>query len=324
MWLSSILNSLSPSSPHARSRRRPSPRRRPAARRLTLEALEDRSLPSCMVSLAPSEAAPQLVGDGITWTATATDCGAAPVYQFSAAPDGGAFRMVRDFSPSNAFTWTPMQEGAYDIQVTVKDGYQATETTTAVVADAVASRVTGSEAVITPTLNPLVALYSAPPSSAGSVFVQFSVAGDSPSWRNTNSLPVVPGKSTNFFVAGMLPNTTYEVRDVRSDGTGSAPQLFTTGALPSTLTFPAFTVQQPPAFGSDHDQDMIFEQFSKSPSNVPNPLATDLQGQVVWYYDVSHSGLSLTFPGQSLVPGGTVLLIGTDLHPPSYSANSRN
>src|SRR5438128_4491057 len=320
MWLSSILNSLNLGSPQ--TRRCPSPRRRPAERRLTLEALENRTLPSCMVSLAPNEAAPQLVGEGITWTATATDCGTTPVYQFSVAPHAGAFRVARDFSPNNAFAWTPMQEGAYDIEVAVKDGYQAAETTSAVVADAVASRVTGSEAVITPTLNPLVALYSAPPSSAGSVFVQFSAAGDSPSWRNTNTLPVVPGKSTNFFVAGMLPNTTYEVRDVRSDGTGSAPQLFTTGTLPSTLTFPTFTVQQPPASGSDPDQDMIFHQLSKSPSNAPNSLATDLQGRVVWYYDVSQSGLTLTFPGQRLVPGGTVLLIGTDAHPPS--PNSRN
>jgi hypothetical protein len=42
MWLSSTLNSLRPSSPRARTRRRPSPRQRPAARRLTLEAPEDR------------------------------------------------------------------------------------------------------------------------------------------------------------------------------------------------------------------------------------------------------------------------------------------
>src|SRR5947199_7742634 len=156
MWLSSTPNSLSPSSPRARTRRSPSPRQRPAARRLTLEALEDRSLPSCMVSLAPSEAAPELVGERITWTATATDCGATPIYRFSAAPDGGAFRVVRDFSPTNTFAWTPMQEGTYDIEVTVKDGYQATETTSTVVSDTVASRVTGSQAVIAPTLTPLV------------------------------------------------------------------------------------------------------------------------------------------------------------------------
>src|SRR5437773_2962169 len=312
MWFSSILNSLSVRSQHTRTRRRLSPRQRPALRRLSLEALEDRTVPSCMVSLAPNEAAPQLVGEGITWTATPTDCGATPVYQFSVAPDGGAFRVVRDFSPANAFAWTPMQEGAYDIEVTVKDGYQATETTTAVMPDAVASRVSGSEPVITPTPNPLVALFSAPPTLAASVFVQFSEAGDSPSWRNTHTLPVVPGKSTNFFVAGMLPNTTYEMREVLSDGTGSAPLLFTTGALPTTLTFPSFTALQPPGPGSDVDQDMLFHGLSQSPSNVPNPLATDLSGHVVWYYDVSQSGFTSTYPGQNLVPGGSVLLLGVD------------
>src|SRR5437762_10664465 len=117
MWLSSILNSRSPSSPYTRTRRRPSPRQRLAGRRLTLEALEDRTVPSCMVSLAPNEAAPQLVGEGITWTATATDCGATPVYQFGVTPHAGAFRVVRDFSPANAFAWTPMLEGTYDIEV---------------------------------------------------------------------------------------------------------------------------------------------------------------------------------------------------------------
>jgi arylsulfate sulfotransferase len=305
-WLRNVRSSLAP------SQRERKHRRRPATLRLTLEVLEDRTVPACMVSLAPSEAAPQLVGEAITWTATATDCGTAPVYQFSAAPHAGVFQVVRDFSLTNSFAWTPMQEGAYDIEVTVKDGYQAIETTSAVAADAVASRVTGLEAVITPTLNPLVALYSAPPSSAQTEFVQFGVASDHPSWRNTDARAVVSGKSTNFFVAGMLPNTTYAMRDVRSDGTGSAPLLFTAGSLPTTLAFPTFTVQQPPGPGSDLDQDMIFHQSTGGPSNVPNPLATDLQGRVVWYYDVSQSGLTHTYAGQSLAPGGTVLVLGVD------------
>jgi hypothetical protein len=270
-----------------------------------------------MVSLAPNEAAPQLVGEGVTWTATAADCGAAPVYQFSVAPHAGPFRVVRDFSPSNAFAWTPMEEGAYDIEVTVKDGYQATETTVAVAADAVESRVSGSQPVVTPTLNPLVALFSVPPTQPGpgphgTVRVEFSVAGDQPSWRSTNDLPTKPGTSTNFFVAGMLPSTTYEMRDVFSDGATSLPLLFTTGSLPTTLSFPTFTVQQPPGPGSDAEQDMIFHQAPRGLSNVPNLLATDLQGRVEWYYNVSTSGLTSTAAGQSLVPGGTALLIGAD------------
>src|SRR5262249_42816329 len=146
-----------------------------------------------LVSLAPSEAAPQLVGERVAWTATATGFGATPVYQFSTAPHGVAFHVVRDFSPTSTFTWAPMQEGTYDIEVTVKDGYQAAETCSAVVADAVAPRVSDSDAVVTPTANPLVALYSVPPSAAGSVFVQFAVAGDHPAWRNTDTLPIVPG-----------------------------------------------------------------------------------------------------------------------------------
>jgi hypothetical protein len=313
MSLSNAFRAILGPKPRCRGARR-LPARRFANRRLELEALEDRSLPSCMVTLAPNEAAPQLVGERITWTATATDAGPAPIYQFSVAPDGGAYQMVRDFSPTNTFTWTPMQEGTYDIEVNVKDGYQATETCSAVVADAVASRVTGSQAVVTPTLNPLVALYSVPPSAAGTVHVQFAVAGANPDWRNTDALPIVPGKSTNLFVAGMLPSTTYEMRHVFSDGISSTPLLFTTGAIPRALSFPPITVPQPPGPGSDLNQDMLFQIIARPPQNAPYVYATNLTGQVTWYYDASQAGFLPNNPAQgaSLVPGGTVLVMGAN------------
>jgi len=309
MRLRALLGSLRP-----RPARRPA---QPAAPRLRVEPLEDRSLPSGTVTLAPSEPAPQLVGERITWTATATDVGASPVYQFSVAPHGGAFHVVRDFSPANTFTWTPIQEGDYDVEATVKGGYQAIDTTSAVAADAVASRVSGSQAVVTPTANPLVALYSVPPSSAGSVFVQFAVAGDNPQWRNTDVRAVVPGTSTNFFVAGMLPNTTYQMRHVFSDGTGSTPVSFTTGAMSPTLTLPPVTVLQPPGPGASLDQDLLFQQFANPPANFPNPYATDLAGHVVWYYDLAGGGLKPTAAmGGGLLPGGTVLLMGVGPNAP--------
>jgi hypothetical protein len=280
------------------------------AARLWVEALEDRSLPSGLVTLASNDDIP-LVGERITWTATATDVGATPVYQFSVAPHDGASRIVRDFSPTNSFAWTPMTEGDYDVRVIVKDGYAATDTTSALATDDIGSRVTGSQAVVTPTANPLVALYSVPLSSAETVRIQFSVAGDNPTWRNTDTRVVEPGKSTNVFVAGMLPNTTYQMRHVFSDGTGSAPLTFTTGSIPSTLAFPSFTVAQPGP-GSDLNEDIIFHQRARFAGSIPNPLATDLQGRVVWYYDVTGSGLSFNFPVQSLVSGGTVLVTGAD------------
>src|SRR5678816_2462334 len=111
---------------------------------------------------------------------------------------------------------------------------RAAEITSAVADDDVASRLSGSQAVVTSTTNPLVALYSVPPSSAGTVFVQFAPAGDHPSWRNTDARAVVPGTSTSFFVAGMLPDTTYQMRHVFSDGTGSTPLSFTTGSIPAS------------------------------------------------------------------------------------------
>jgi hypothetical protein len=48
--------------------------------RLVIDVLEDRILPSCTLSLAPSEPAPQLVGDQVLWTATASDCSRDLVY----------------------------------------------------------------------------------------------------------------------------------------------------------------------------------------------------------------------------------------------------
>src|SRR5262245_27138758 len=116
---------------HRREPRR-SPSHHPRNRRLKIEALEDRTLPSCTLALAPSEAAPQRVGERSTWTATATDCGTTPVYQFSVGAHDGAFQVVRDFSPINTLAWTPMQEGPYDVRVTVKGSHQATSMTSAV------------------------------------------------------------------------------------------------------------------------------------------------------------------------------------------------
>src|SRR5262245_6790863 len=125
MWFRSLCHAPRTRSSH-RSGRRMS--RSSRASRPRLEILEDRTVLSCSVSLIPSAAAPQLVGERVVWTATATDCGTTPIYQFSTAPHGGALHVVRDFSPANTFTWTPMQEDTYDVEVTVKDGYQATET----------------------------------------------------------------------------------------------------------------------------------------------------------------------------------------------------
>ena len=137
---------------------------RPRRYRPHCKPLEDRCLLS--VSLTRSGPPVPLVGSPVSWTATASGHGTTPVYQFSVEPPGGASQMVRDFSPSNSFTWDPMQEGTYNIQVTVKDSFSASTGESATASYTAKSRVVGTSAVISPTSNPLVALYSAPPPPA--------------------------------------------------------------------------------------------------------------------------------------------------------------
>ena len=220
------------------------------------QALEDRWLLS--VSLTPGTPSGSLVGAPVVWTATASGDGTTPVYQFNVTPPGGPAQMVQDYSATNSFTWDPTQEGTYQVQVNVEKNYGTPVVDTTSVSYTVQTRIVGNSAVVSPTTNPLVALYSAPPSSATSMYVQFSPQSPIPLWTDTSSQPIVPGKSTNFLVAGMLPNTTYLIRSVLNNGVASAPLPFTTGSLPTNLAFPTFTVLQPPAAGTDLTQTTIY------------------------------------------------------------------
>lgn len=167
-------------------------------------------------------------------------------------------------------------------------------------------------ATITPTANPLVALYNAPPCDSGLVAIVFHPLSGAAwtSWRFTSGQPCQPGQGETIPVAGLEPNTTYEMQHLIVGRAGlslSRPQLFTTGALPPTLAFPAVTVPTPSQPGAASRADLVIHMRAFTPPNVPNPLVTDLAGHVVWYYDPSTSGRSAIWPVRFL-PGGTVLL----------------
>jgi Arylsulfotransferase (ASST) len=293
-------------------------RKRAAARRISVRSsrqnrprctpLEDRCLLS--VSLFDTAPAAPYVGSPVTWTATSSGLGPKPVYQFSVGPQGGPLQVVSDFSLGDSFTWNPIQQGTYEIQVVVKHGFAAAKSQSTIATYTAQTRVVGDSAVVSPMANPLVALYSAPPSPGASMYVQFAQQGPTPSWQNTSPQPIVPGESTNFIVAGMLADTTYLMRDVLDDGTVSAPLSFTTGSLPTDAKFPTFTVVQPPGAGTDLSQGVIFHAgvLSGISANTVTTLATDLNGNVIWYYDPVASG----FAGyaQNIEPGGTVMMLG--------------
>jgi hypothetical protein len=290
---------------HPRAAARRAPVRRPRQHQPQYTPLEQR----CLLSVALTDTAPAVpyVGTPVNWTATSHGHGSKAVYRFSVERQGGPLQVVRDFSRSASLTWNPMQEGTYEIRVDVKSGIAARTSEFTTATYTAQTRVVGNSAVVSPMANPLVALYSAPPSPGGSMYVQFAKQDTNPSWQNTSPLPIVPGESTNFIVAGMLPDTTYLIRHVLDDGTVSAPMAFTTGRLPANLPLPKFTVVRPPAGGTDLSESEIFHAglaFGKSITT----LATDLNGNVIWYYDAVANG----FFGyaQNLEPGGTVMMLG--------------
>ena len=85
---------------------------------------------------------------------------------------------------------------------------------------------------------------------------------------------------------------------------------YTTGSLPSNLKFPTFTDPLPPTAGADLTQNMVFHIGDGQQIDT---VATDLAGNINWYYDA----VGNNFPSfaTTVVPGGTVYLLGGPLEP---------
>ena len=263
-----------------------------------------------ILSMTPSPASPQPIGTPITWTVTATDSGPGPLtFQFNVARGGGPFVMVRDFNvgtlssstwTSQPFVWNATDiEGTRQIQVVAKD-FSTNESTSMTALFQVTPLVTGSDPVVVATANPIVAFFSAPPCPSGSfmrvVFhPQGSSVGNKTNWADCHA----PATMT-FEIAGMYPSTTYVMYSQTATGTQvvtGPSKKFTTGALPN-LGFPAFTVNVPPGPGTDTADGTILHGFTVLGSGVALDIATDLVGNVNWYYsanDPTHSAL-LTRP----------------------------
>src|SRR5579884_3525980 len=216
-------------------------------------------------SVTPSIAGPQSIGTTITWTVTATDTNAGPLtFQFNVTHPGATTpNMVRDFNvgthgsgtwTSQPFVWTPTgSEGLYQIQVVAKDftsGESATQTATY----QMNSLVTGGKPVAAKTANPLVALFSSPACPLGSTLrVQFRRSGS----KLASLTPWLPCKGTfasNVEIAGLRPNSTYnmfaQVHTATSTTNGPVVS-FVTGALPGNVPFPGFKVVVPAGTQTD-------------------------------------------------------------------------
>jgi hypothetical protein len=252
-----------------------------------------------LISTLPS---PQPVGTPIGLsTRVANPAKGMHVYRFSVSINGGPFRIVRDFSQNRDFTWAPE---FYEHTATVRVTARANETKETAENDMrfqILSRVKGSAAIVSPTANPLMALFSAPGCPEGSQFrIAFHAEGEESTSR-TSPQACRGSISNNVLVAGMRSDTEYRLRSEIVGGSEKHGEWlsFHTGILDGE--FAPVSVAVPRMKGSVASEPVIIYSAS-STSAGKRPFATDLDGRIVWY-------LRSTDFMTRVLPGGRFLVL---------------
>jgi arylsulfate sulfotransferase len=144
-------------------------------------------------------------------------------------------------------------------------------------------------AAVAASAHPLVAQYSISHFDSGlSAWVEFGT--DTTYGRQTSvttsSTGALAVQKLNILVAGMKAKTTYHMRAHAGWPGGSwvdQDRTFTTGAIPSTYVVPQFSVTKTPAAGSPASGVELLSLINNAVPNTLNAVATDLQGDVIWY-----------------------------------------
>lgn len=221
--------------------------------------------------------------------------------RYEVSVDGGPFHIVRDFTQQRDFAWAP---ALYEHMATVRVTARNNETKETAQSDArfqIVARAKGTP-VVAATSHPLVALFSAPPCPEGS---QFRVAFHADGEEVTSRTPVQACRGSitnNVLVAGMRADTEYKLRqEVTVAGKEAVGKWlpFRTGILDGELAPTAVSV--PRASGSIASEPVVI--FSDGPAK--RPVATDLEGRVIWY-------LRGTDFMTRVLPGGRFLVMAND------------
>ncbi len=256
-------------------------------------AAEDSPLSIHLRSTLPS---PQAVGTPIGFAPRIENPGKGNLaVRYAVSVNGGPFRIVRDFSHQIVFAWAPeLFEQEATIRATVRNS-----DTKATAQDELHFRIVPRakiSPVVTPTSNPLVALFSAPACPEGTQFrVAFAAAGEE-SVSRTPAQPCGGSISSNVYVAGMRADTEYRLREELIAGSAvkeGEPLPFHTGILDGA--FPPVSVAVPRSAGSPAS-DPVLIHAAESLTNDIRALATDLQGRVIWYLP-SLGGIVRVIPG---------------------------
>ncbi|MFB3828380.1 MAG: aryl-sulfate sulfotransferase [Bryobacteraceae bacterium] len=239
------------------------------------------------VSLAPSPAQPSPAGAQVTWTAEASSPGAT-WYRFRVRRAEGEYRMIRDYGPVNTLEWAPLSEGSYEMEVWARN-FDTGESAAASVTYEVAPRAAGAP-VISATAHPMVWLYSAPACTAGGR-IRVSLEGQDGATQYTPWQPCAAGLTFNQYLAGMRAAGTYRVRHEVDAGSGAVNGPYLNLRVPDVaIPVPDFKVAQPP-------QPPVPQGVLLQSVLFTNPLATDLNGNPVWFYPQPLTFLTRANPG---------------------------
>jgi arylsulfate sulfotransferase len=263
------------------------------------------------VRLLMNRQAPQPVGTPIGLAAHVENAAKGMlVFRYSVSTNGGPSQIIRDFSQQRDFVWRPaLYEHDSIVHVTVRNN-ETKETADDEQSFQTTSRIKDTSPVVTPTANPLIALFSAPPCADGGKFrVAFQRQG-------SNTQSYIPfeacrgSRSNNVYIAGMRPDSDYRLRAEFASGsnvTMGSWLTFHAGVLDGD--FPPVSIDVPRDSGSSTPEPVLILSVASS-GGLKRPIATDMDGNMIWYLG---SPQFLT----RMLPGGGLLVL-------SEGANSGN
>ena len=239
-----------------------------------------------------------LDGDATLKLRSDLSCGA------SLAP-GGSCSMVVSFAPA---TSGPVS-GALKIASAGGMGGGSSQT---VRLTGTGAQLSGGESLVTPTANPLVALYSFQPEQQGAVHVEFGT--DTNYGRSTGSVTPVNGGPVSILVAGMKQNTAYHMRAVvtESDGTvvNDQDHTFTTGSFPADTLPTSLTATTSPGQTPQPGIELLDSTAIPKSKSSLEAYAVDLSGNIIWGYPFPDRPTANTSVQPiKLLPNGNFLMV---------------
>ena len=182
---------------------------------------------------------------------------------------------------------------------------------------------------VSTTNNPLVAQYSIVVSDGDKVRIEFGP--DTSYGRDTWWQPAPSGGGpVSIEVAGMRASSTYHMRAVVDLPGGTQFQdvdhTFQTGALPANR-IPQISVQTPGNLTPNPGVELMDLVNVSTTTNPLEAVVTDLQGNVIWYYDVNPNPTTTTvlYPSPiKLMPNGHMLvnIVNGDLREIDLAGNT--